>query len=110
MDLRIVPNKYFLSYILSVRGKRQLRHIIKSASDEEIRTILELIGNLNEGNFAARISDLEKLKPLEGELDSLFNDRVSISLKRRKLVNKITLLTAVLKASKTFIKDIPPYH
>ena len=109
MDTRIRPNRFYLSYIASIDTLKQLKKVVKASSDEEIRTILELIGNLCKGNFACRIADLTNLEEYRPDLNTLFDTRKSIGAKRDDLVKAkyIKILELVLHTSKHFIHELP---
>ena len=106
MDRSVIPNRHFLSYLTSIDDPRQLRKVIKAAPDNEIKALLEVIGNLKKGNFSFRIKELEKLNDKEDYLDSIFEDLESIKEKRDSLAKHIETVEQILITATPFIREL----
>ena len=107
MEKVVRPNHYFLQYLSSIVNNRvKLIQLLRITSDNEIKAILELIGNFKQGNFSFRIKDGKKLKAYEGELDSLWDDKTEIKSKRRKLIRNIRCVQLLVKTATHFINSL----
>ena len=106
MEKRVKKARYFLAYIDTIEKRNQLKKVLAAASDEEIRSLLEVIGNLIEGNLTCRIRDLANLDTHKTLLFKLWEGPGSLRVKRNKLGRSITQIRLVLVAANHFIKEL----
>ena len=106
MEKRLLPNIRYLRYVVSIDSKAHLRGILAVSSPEEIRTILELVANILEGKFAARIKDLQNLQKYKGKLRNLWDIKTDVDTKKAELCKSVRAIQLVLIASESFIQGL----
>ena len=107
MSKRLKSNSELIRYLLTLQGKNvQLKKLILTLSDEEIKVIGEIAGNLLYG--AIPITELSKktLKPYKSTLLIITNPKTSSRKRRSLIASKPNLVSKVLQASKTFLRSL----
>ena len=106
MDRAVDNHRFFLRYLTTITEAKQLKSILRSASNEEIKAVVELAGNLANGGIACRISTLTNLEKYKGKLRALWDDHKSIDQKREDLIKNFRLIFQLIEVAEPFIKDI----
>ena len=106
MDRAVDNHRFFLRYLTTITEAKQLKSILRSASNEEIKAVVELAGNLANGGIASRISTLTNLEKYKGKLRALWDDHKSIDQKREDLIKNFRLIFQLIEVAEPFIKDI----
>lgn len=104
MSVRIRKNAFYLRLLLEDSGTLQFRKaLLKHASKEQLRAVLELIGNILYRNIRAPEGVLKKETKHKGVIKSLWGDRQKLELKRVKLIKYARIVLRFLTSAKTFL-------
>ena len=77
---------------------RQRRALIQTSSPDQIKLILELIGNTLQGNLALTEAEKAKLRPKRKTLKRLWGERATVAIKRRELLRNTRSVATLLKS------------
>ena len=107
MDKIVRPNKGFIQYLVTIRQRTQLRAILRAATVQEIKVLLEVIGNFVEGWIPFKKDNLDDLEAFQAYLDHTWERRrISVTLKREIMLQNISAILVLLNAVKPYILSI----
>ena len=106
MEVRIRPNVSFIKFLITIKTKKQLEAVLSTATTDQIKAVLEIIGNLISGNIAFHSVYIHKLKRFKDLLDNLWNSRDALAVKKTILCENLNALFLVFDAVKPFIRRI----
>ena len=107
MSKRLKNNSELVKYILTLTGKNsQLKKLLLSLTNEELKVIGEIAGNLLYGTIP--LSDLHKksLKPFKSILVVISSPKTGLKKRRSILLSKPNLVSKVFEASRGFLKSV----
>ena len=107
MSKRLTTNSELIKYLFTLRGKNaKIKKLILTLSDEEVKAIGEIAGNLLYG--AIPLTELYKksLKPYKSALLVISNPKTSSRKRRDIFATKPNLVSKVLEAAKSFLKSV----
>ena len=106
MEVRIRPNISFIKFLITIKTKKQLEAVLSTATTDQIKAVLEIIGNLISGNIAFHSEYIHKLKRFKDLLDNLWNRWDAPAVKKMILCENLNALFLVFDAVKPFIQRI----
>ena len=109
MTKKLKTHAELLKYLLTLRGKNsQIKKLLLSISDQEVKVLGEIAGNILYG--AIPLSDLSKkaLKPFKSSLFIISSPKTGSKRRRAVLVSKPNLISKLLEASNSFLKTVLP--
>ena len=103
MDHRCSKHLYFLKFLVfnAQEGQRQIS--LEFASKEQIKCVIEVIGNILVGNIKIEDEAKESLKPHKQNLILLWKSDLDLEEKRQILVNETELLNLCFLAAEPFL-------
>lgn len=105
MPRRVNKHKHFLQLLRSTE-KNQQKAILKTASEEQLKTLSEIILNLLAGNIPINFKTKRSLKKYKDNLRGVTEKKVAISTLRRRW-NKFPLdvLQNIIKITLTYLDE-----
>ena len=107
MSNRLKANSELIKYLLTLRSKSsKIKKIILTLSDQEIKAIGEIAGNLLYGAIPMNELYKKSLRPYKSALLIISNPKTSSKKRREIFASKPNLVSKVLEAAKSFLKAI----
>ena len=105
METHINKNISFLKYFTDCKRKQQKKLII-DCNKEQLLCILEIIGNTLRANIPIKESEVAALKKYKKILHSLWEDKVSLRVKKALMIKCPTAVIKAIQFAKYIIDSL----
>lgn len=104
MFKRLTSNLHFINLLLDTDIKKiQKKVLIETTTTEQLKTILEIVGNVLYGNIPISDVSKRKLRKHKTLLQTLWHDRSTLSKKRKYVLRHYSAINNVVQSARTFI-------
>lgn len=100
MGQRLDDNIHFIRLLIDPSTKRkQKKELIKTSTTEQLKTVLEVLGNVLYGNVQVDETAKYKLRKHKTFLKRLWHDRATLNQKRELVLHNFSVVNNVLRSS-----------
>ena len=96
---------WFLHFLMTTPSSTQRKAILDNLSNDQLKSLTELVHNLLQGNIPITEVQKRKLRKHKAFLKILGNPKVSNAIKRDALCRKGAVVTTVLKIAAPQLKQ-----